>query len=110
VSDVQQHITKMAGLKRGLAARERTGIPDSCTTRTGGGFACPSCGIGTVVIDSRGIGSRIRRRRACPTCSKRFTTYELTMDELIALGDVLDKSAENEQLLARLASLVGAPK
>lgn len=109
MSDVQQHITKLASMKRALGARERTGLPESCTTKTGGGFACPSCGLGTAVIDSRGIGARMRRRRVCTTCGERFTTYELTMDELIALGDVLDKSADNEQLLARLARAVGAP-
>ena len=40
---------------------------------------CPYCGeIESKVIDSRPAddGSRIRRRRECLSCQKRFTTYE----------------------------------
>jgi transcriptional repressor NrdR len=40
---------------------------------------CPVCGdLETRVIDSRvnKDGTEIRRRRACDTCSHRFTTYE----------------------------------
>ena len=40
---------------------------------------CPFCGyIESKVIDSRPTdeGSRIRRRRECLSCQKRFTTYE----------------------------------
>jgi len=40
---------------------------------------CPYCaGLDTAVIDSREADERtaIRRRRACETCQKRFTTYE----------------------------------
>lgn len=40
---------------------------------------CPYCGKDeTVVVDSRESEDRnsIRRRRACSTCDKRFTTYE----------------------------------
>ena len=41
---------------------------------------CPFCGyIESMVIDSRPTdeGSRIRRRRECLSCQKRFTTYEI---------------------------------
>lgn len=41
---------------------------------------CPFCGyIESKVIDSRPTdeGSRIRRRRECLSCQKRFTTYEI---------------------------------
>jgi len=41
---------------------------------------CPFCGFeDSRVIDSRPTdeGSRIRRRRECPQCAKRFTTYEI---------------------------------
>ncbi len=41
---------------------------------------CPYCGFGeSKVIDSRPTdeGERIRRRRECLKCSKRFTTYEI---------------------------------
>jgi transcriptional repressor NrdR len=40
---------------------------------------CPFCGADdTQVVDSRVSeeGERIRRRRRCSTCDKRFTTYE----------------------------------
>lgn len=40
---------------------------------------CPTCGTAdTRVIDSRPAdqGSSIRRRRECPNCGHRFTTYE----------------------------------
>ncbi len=41
---------------------------------------CPFCGFeDSRVIDSRPTdeGSRIRRRRECTSCGKRFTTYEI---------------------------------
>jgi len=41
---------------------------------------CPFCGFSeSKVIDSRPTdeGERIRRRRECVSCSKRFTTYEI---------------------------------
>ena len=41
---------------------------------------CPFCGVeDSKVIDSRPTdeGSRIRRRRECLVCAKRFTTYEI---------------------------------
>jgi transcriptional repressor NrdR len=41
---------------------------------------CPFCHAGdTKVIDSRLIreGNQIRRRRECPSCEERFTTYEV---------------------------------
>ena len=41
---------------------------------------CPNCGyIDSTVTDSRPVEdySRIRRRRECKSCQKRFTTYEI---------------------------------
>ena len=41
---------------------------------------CPFCGAtDTRVIDSRltAEGDKVRRRRECPSCSARFTTYEI---------------------------------
>jgi transcriptional repressor NrdR len=38
---------------------------------------CPFCGdSSTRVIDSRLAGASVRRRRSCPACERRFTTYE----------------------------------
>ena len=57
---------------------------------------CPFCGFeDTKVIDSRPTdeGGRIRRRRECQKCQKRFTTYEIV--ETIPLMVVKkDKSRE----------------
>lgn len=39
---------------------------------------CPSCGhFGMDVKDSRPADYGIRRRRLCPSCGDRFTTFEL---------------------------------
>lgn len=38
---------------------------------------CPRCGFeDSAVVDSRGDGSAIRRRRECRSCKFRFTTYQ----------------------------------
>ncbi len=38
---------------------------------------CPYCGATeSRVVDTRNAGERIRRRRECRQCKKRFTTYE----------------------------------
>lgn len=38
---------------------------------------CPYCGFtDNKVLDSRAVDDRIRRRRECLSCSRRFTTYE----------------------------------
>ncbi|WP_044975666.1 transcriptional regulator NrdR [Ruminococcus sp. HUN007] len=39
---------------------------------------CPYCGCAdTKVLDSRSLEKKKRRRRECPSCLKRFTTYEI---------------------------------
>ncbi len=57
---------------------------------------CPFCGfIESRVIDSRPAeeGSRIRRRRECLECQKRFTTYEI-IESLPIVVVKKDKSRE----------------
>ena len=52
------------------------GGPNSTTLTA---MRCPYCANDdTRVIDSRpaGAGAEVRRRRACPACGRRFTTYE----------------------------------
>ena len=52
-------------------------MPTNSSTLTG--MRCPYCANDdTRVIDSRpaGEGREVRRRRACPNCGQRFTTYE----------------------------------
>jgi transcriptional repressor NrdR len=51
----------------------------SCDGRTGASLRCPYCNHNDLrVVDSRDseTGEAIRRRRACNSCGKRFTTYE----------------------------------
>ena len=51
-------------------------------------MVCPFCNEDdTAVIDSRrnSEGSSVRRRRKCPKCNSRFTTYEKTEIELIVV-------------------------
>ena len=57
---------------------------------------CPFCGYGeSKVIDSRPTdeNERIRRRRECLQCGKRFTTYEIIEDVPIIVVKK-DKSRE----------------
>ena len=49
---------------------------------------CPACNNSdSRVLDSRPVedGSRIKRRRECPGCGKRFTTYEVVDNVPIAV-------------------------
>ena len=57
---------------------------------------CPFCGFEeTRVLDSREIenGKVVRRRRECPKCNKRFTTYERIEDRPI---QVIKKDGSRE--------------
>ena len=68
---------------------------------------CPYCGyVESKVIDSRPTdeGQRIRRRRECLECAKRFTTYEV-IESLPIIVIKKDKSRETfnrEKLLTGL--------
>lgn len=49
---------------------------------------CPACGtLDSRVLDSRPVedGASIKRRRECPECGKRFTTYEVIDNVPIAV-------------------------
>ncbi|HOO74702.1 MAG: transcriptional repressor NrdR [Thermotogae bacterium] len=49
---------------------------------------CPFCGFeDTKVLDSRpaGEGNSVRRRRECPNCDSRFTTYERFEEQKIRI-------------------------
>lgn len=60
---------------------------------------CPFCNADdTSVIDSRvgEEGSRVRRRRRCLSCDKRFTTYEtlgLRLPQVVKRGEIALNSA-----------------
>ncbi len=45
---------------------------------------CPDCGfMETKVIDSRQMQDKIRRRRVCSECGRRFTTFEIVEKPLL---------------------------
>ncbi len=56
---------------------------------------CPFCGFDdSKVIDSRAVDNRIRRRRECVRCGKRFTTYE-SIETMPLVVIKKDKSRES---------------
>ena len=65
---------------------------------------CPYCGYSeSKVIDSRPTdeGERIRRRRECLTCAKRFTTYEVieTVPVVVVKKDKSREAFDRNKLL-----------
>ena len=65
---------------------------------------CPYCGYSeTKVIDSRPTdeGERIRRRRECLNCAKRFTTYEVieTVPVVVVKKDKSREAFDRNKLL-----------
>ncbi len=64
---------------------------------------CPFCGYpDTIVVDSResSDGLSVRRRRECPKCKKRFTTYErIETNVTVIKKDGRRESFDREKLL-----------
>ena len=65
---------------------------------------CPYCGtLDSRVIDSRPTddGERIRRRRECIECKKRFTTYEIveTVPLMVIKRDHSREAFDRQKLL-----------
>lgn len=65
---------------------------------------CPYCGeLESKVIDSRPTedGEKIRRRRECLSCSKRFTTYEIveTVPVMVIKKDHSREAFDRQKLL-----------
>ena len=65
---------------------------------------CPYCGeVESKVIDSRPAddGERIRRRRECLSCKKRFTTYEIveTVPLMVVKKDHSRETFDRQKLL-----------
>lgn len=68
---------------------------------------CPYCGYtDSKVIDSRPAddSARIRRRRECLSCTKRFTTYEIveTVPLMVVKKDKSREAFDREKLLSGL--------
>ena len=75
------------------------------------GFTCSCCGTSTMTTDSRPdtIKGRatVRRRRSCPNCDHRVTTFEVTKDMLSSrthdvLAEILRRHPEAKQTLREL--------
>ena len=41
---------------------------------------CETCKVRLRAIDSREVNGSVRRRRICPKCGNRITTYEIRAD------------------------------
>ena len=66
---------------------------------------CPFCGYhDSKVIDSRAVDERIRRRRECLQCARRFTTYESveTMPIVVIKKDMSRESFDRNKLVTGL--------
>ncbi len=64
---------------------------------------CPSCGYeATQVKDARpsSAGKSIRRRRVCPQCHHRFTSFEKKIEDL----KVVNKNSETDKELKKLSN------
>jgi transcriptional repressor NrdR len=69
---------------------------------------CPHCGTrDTRVVDSRALddATTIRRRRECPSCTTRFTTYERVESArlVVVKRDGVRQEFDREKLAAGLA-------
>ena len=70
---------------------------------------CPYCGEReTRVLDSRPVEIRIRRRRECSRCGKRFTTYEVVERPLLMVQkkDGSLEAFDRQQLLKGVFSAI----
>ncbi|MFR6495435.1 MAG: TIM barrel protein [Ruminococcus sp.] len=71
-SDVAELAANYTLLQNRIRSAETAG-----KVRCNAAMYCPFCGnINTRVMDSRSTDEKIRRRRECLGCGKRFTTYE----------------------------------
>lgn len=57
-----------------------TELEETLTATSGSGIRCTGCGGTTSVVDSRGSGDAVRRRRRCDICNTRYTTFEMMVD------------------------------
>lgn len=62
---------------------------------------CPYCDDGdTKVVDTRESENKIRRRRECTACGRRFTTYETaeTLDITVVKRDGVEEEFDEEKI------------
>ena len=60
---------------------------------------CPMCGTKTISADSRPMKDGIRRRRICPSCGHRFTTYEVVEDDYLNVKNAKKIMTQTRSLL-----------
>ena len=63
---------------------------------------CSRCGTHTQVVDSRATIYGTRRRRLCPSCSFRFSTYERSDAPAITERELRDLRTALERVMVRL--------
>lgn len=71
---------------------------------------CPNCnGEQVFVIDSRMSGDKRRRRYECFDCKERFTTYEMSVGDVMALEEMKDEVRLNtiEEIITLVAKQKG---
>ncbi len=54
---------------------------------------CPTCKTKTRVMETRTLQSTVWRRRDCPSCEKRISTFELPESMVVSIGRVLTLDA-----------------
>lgn len=70
---------------------------------------CSRCKISTDVVDSRWCENKwaVRRRRVCPSCNERFTTYERNEQEAVQKAEMIANKIRTVTLgMREIASLV----
>lgn len=82
------------------------------TTRRTSALRCAHCGTPSRVVETakvgRGIYVAVRRRRECPKCTVRFTTFELPEDAgPKPLGTRFSSVARALQVVADLRRVIG---
>lgn len=51
---------------------------------------CPTCGRNaSIVLDSRKVRDYVKRKRECPKCGRKWTTYELNITKLVNVSEQL---------------------
>jgi transcriptional regulator NrdR family protein len=82
-------------------------MPRTSTVKRTRGIVCPDCDNGiTEVLETRAAGEYYRRRRACPHCNARFTTYEFPASSLADLKLQLPQDGQSRDPLPKDAKTI----
>lgn len=68
-----------------------------------GSNLCQSCNAKSHILETRSVAGGTSRRRRCPACSARWTTFEIDVDDFAAL---VNKGAEAARLVAIFKNIV----